>query len=97
MKHHLLFPLLLLSLPLVATAAPKSSPSDTLVVTTTPAMRCEKCAAKIKQNVRFVSGTKKIDISVPDQSVTIIYDPKKANYTDFVNAFKKIGYDIKQK
>lgn len=67
---------------------------DTLIVTTTPKMHCQNCENKIKQNIRFVKGTKKIVTSVPNQSVTIIYDSKKSTYNDFVAAFKKIGFDI---
>lgn len=37
----------------------------------------------------FVKGTKKIDTSVDEQKVTIVYDPKKANYDAYVAAFKK--------
>ena len=71
--------------------------ADTLVVTTNPQMHCENCEKKIKSNIRFVKGTKKIDTSVKAQKVTIIYDSKKASYKDFVGAFKKIGYEIKKK
>lgn len=71
--------------------------TDTLVVTTLPQMHCQNCEKKIKTNIRFVKGTKKIDTSVDDQKVTIVYDCKKANYNDFVDAFKKIGYEIKKK
>ncbi|MCQ2255394.1 MAG: heavy-metal-associated domain-containing protein [Bacteroidaceae bacterium] len=71
--------------------------ADTLVVTTTPAMHCEGCENRIKSNIRFVKGTKKIITSVPNQTVTIVYDKKKTKYDDFVAAFKKIGYDIKKK
>lgn len=71
--------------------------ADTLVVTTNPQMHCENCKKKIKSNIRFVKGTKKIDTSVKEQKVTIIYDSKKASYKDFVSAFKKIGYEIKKK
>lgn len=71
--------------------------ADTLVVTTNPQMHCENCEKKIKSNIRFVKGTKKIDNSVKEQKVTIIYDSKKASYKDFVGAFKKIGYEIKKK
>ena len=39
----------------------------------------------------------KIDPAVDEQKVTIVYDSKKANYDDFVAAFKKIGYEIKKK
>lgn len=71
--------------------------TDTLVVTTQPQMHCENCEKKIKSNIRFVKGTKKIATSVDDQKVTIVYDARKAKYADFVEAFKKIGYEIKKK
>lgn len=37
----------------------------------------------------FVKGTKKIDTSVDEQKVTIVYELKKANYDAYVAAFKK--------
>lgn len=67
---------------------------DTLVVTTTPQMHCENCEKKIKQNIRFVKGVKRINTSVEAQRVTIIYDKAKATYEDFVKAFQRIGYEI---
>lgn len=73
------------------------APADTLTVTTLPEMHCQKCENKIKSNIRFVKGTKKIETSVDDQRVTIIYDGKKAKYEDYVAAFRKIGYEIKKK
>ena len=69
--------------------------NDTLVVTTSPVMHCSGCEAKIKQNIRFVKGAKKITTSVPEQKVTIVYNGSKSTYNDFVKAFAKIGYDIK--
>lgn len=71
--------------------------ADTLVVTTQPQMHCINCEKKIKSNIRFVKGTKNIDTSVDEQKVTIVYDSKKADYDDFVAAFRKIGYEIKRK
>ena len=73
------------------------APADTLTVTTLPQMHCQKCETKIKSNIRFVKGTMKIETSVDDQRVTIIYDGKKAKYEDYVAAFRKIGYEIKKK
>lgn len=73
------------------------TPADTLVVTTQPQMHCQNCEKKIKSNIRFVKGTKNIDTSVDEQKVTIVYDSKKADYDDFVAAFRKIGYEIKRK
>lgn len=71
--------------------------TDTLVVTTQPQMHCQNCEKKIKSNIRFVKGTKKISTSVDDQKVTIVYDGRKAKYNDYVEAFKKIGYEITKK
>lgn len=70
--------------------------SDTLVVTPTPRMHCQNCENKIKQNIRFVKGTKKITTSVPEQTVTIIYDGRKTRYEDYVAAFRKIGYTVEK-
>ena len=78
-------------------SAGNTNTNDTLVVTPTPMMHCEGCENRIKSNIRFVKGTKKIVTSVPDQTVTIIYNNKKTKFEDFVAAFKKIGYEIKKK
>lgn len=93
MKKNLLVAFMLI----LAGNALANTKADTLVVTTNPQMHCENCEKKIKSNIRFVKGTKKIDTSVKEQKVTIIYDSKKASYKDFVGAFKKIGYEIKKK
>lgn len=85
---------LLAMLSLTAVAQTKS---DTLKITTTPVMHCEGCENKIKKNIRFVKGTKSIATSVTEQTVTIVYDGRKTKYEDYVEAFKKIGYDIEKK
>lgn len=84
---------------LALTAAAKSNDNnlDTLVVTTTPQMHCANCENRIKKNIRFVPGTKKITTSVPDQQVIIIYDPRKATPADYTAAFAKLGYQITPK
>lgn len=85
-------PAMLSFITLTASAETKN---DTIMVTTDPIMHCEGCENKIKKNIRFVKGTKKIETSVPEQKVTIIYDKKKSGYADFEKAFRKIGYEIK--
>lgn len=92
MKHFILLALLLT----IALGASAQTKSDTLVVTTQPQMHCQSCENKIKSNIRFVKGTKKIETSVPAQKVTIVYDGRKTKYADFVAAFKKIGYEVKK-
>ena len=65
----------------------------TLVVTTTPPMHCESCENKIKGNLRFEKGVKKIETSIPDQTVTIEYDAEKISAEKLIEAFKKFGYE----
>lgn len=89
--------IMMASLTLTMSAQHKESATDTLVVTTTPQMHCSSCESKIKGNIRFVKGTKKIETSVPDQEVRIIYDKRKAKPEDYIKAFGKIGYEIKIK
>lgn len=60
-------------------------------------MHCSGCETRIKQNIRFVKGVKKIDTSVAKQKDTIVYNGTQSNYSDFVKAFDKIGYEIKRK
>ena len=88
--------LLMMVLPIITmtAAAQKTQTTDTLLVTTTPQMHCANCEKKIKSNIRFVKGVKKIETSVPQQTVTIIYDPRKSTYQDIAKAFERIGYSI---
>lgn len=66
-----------------------------LVVTPTPAMHCESCENKIKSNMRFEKGVKKVETSLERQEVSITYDAKKNNVEGLQAAMKKIGYDTK--
>lgn len=66
----------------------------TVVFTPTPKMTCKNCEKKVKDNVRFVKGTKTIETSVPNNTVTITYDADKATIKDFEEAFKKIGRPV---
>lgn len=86
-----------LAFALLSVGAFAHSKADTLVVSTSPKMHCENCENKIKKNIRFVKGTKEIETSVADQTVTIVYDARKADFKDYVSAFKQIGYEIKKK
>lgn len=65
----------------------------TIVVTTNPQMHCENCENKIKGNLRFEKGVKKIETSIKDQTVTIEYDADKTSVVKLIDAFKKIGYE----
>ena len=80
---------------MLSVGAMAETKTDTLVVTPSPKMTCENCVKKIKQNIRFVKGTKNIIVSLPQQTVTIVYDKQKSGYDNYTAAFRKIGYQVK--
>ncbi len=61
--------------------------------TVSPKMSCANCEKKIKTNLRFEKGVKKINTSIPAQKVNITYNPEKTSEESLVKALKKIGYD----
>ena len=64
-----------------------------LVVKTAPEMHCNGCETKIKNNIRFVSGVKKIATDLEKKVVAVTYDADKTNPEKISEAFKKIGYE----
>lgn len=66
-----------------------------LVLTPTPQMHCESCENKIKKNMRFEKGVKKVETDLKSQHVTITYDPGKNNVEGLRQGMKKIGYETK--
>ena len=66
-----------------------------LVMTPTPQMHCESCENKIKKNLRFESGVKKIETSLKNQTVTVTYDSSKTDVKKLQAAMKEIGYETK--
>ena len=66
-----------------------------LVLTPTPQMHCENCENKIKKNLRFEKGVKKIETSLKEQTVTVTYDATKTDVKKIQAAMKDIGYDTK--
>ena len=64
----------------------------TVVVTTQPQMHCASCENKIKGNLRFEKGVKKIECDIPKQRVTITYDAEKTQPEAIIKSFEKFGY-----
>ena len=87
---------LLLFALLLATAVGVAKDIKTVRLTTTPQMHCENCEKKIKGNLRFEKGIKKIDTSIADQTVTIKYDADKTSVGKLIKAFQKFGYQARE-
>ena len=68
---------------------------QTVVVTTTPQMHCENCENRIKNNLRFEKGIKKIETDVEKQTVTITYDADKTTVENILKGFEKFKYSAR--
>lgn len=68
----------------------------TVVVTTQPQMHCENCEKKIKGNLRFEKGVKKIETSIQKQQVAITYDADKTKPEAIIKSFEKFGYKAEE-
>lgn len=68
----------------------------TVIFTTQPQMHCAGCEKKIKGNLRYEKGVKRIDTNVEQQKVTVKYDADKTSAETLQKAFKKFGYEARQ-
>ena len=68
----------------------------TVIFTTQPQMHCASCEKKIKGNLRYEKGVKRIDTNVEQQKVTVKYDADKTSAETLQKAFKKFGYEARQ-
>ena len=68
----------------------------TVVLTTVPQMHCENCEKRIKENIRFEKGVKKIVTDVEHQTVTITYDADKTTVENIIKGFEKIKYNARE-
>ena len=66
-----------------------------LVMEPTPELHCESCENKIKKNLRFEKGVVKIETSLKEQTVTVVYHADKTNVKSLQDAMKKIGYETR--
>ena len=64
----------------------------TVTLTPTPAMKCEKCAAKIKKQLQFEKGMKDIQIDVPSQTITLTFDAEKTTVENLQKSMEKVGF-----
>lgn len=59
-----------------------------------PRMTCEKCENRIKGNLRFEKGVKKIETDLKNQTITVTYDADKTDLEKLEKAFMKIDFKV---
>lgn len=82
---------------LLGSAAAMAKDIRKAVFTTQPQMHCESCENKIKSNLRFEKGIKRIETNIEQQAVTITYDADKTTPEAIIAGFKKIDYEAQLK
>ncbi len=68
----------------------------TVDLTTTPQMHCQNCENKIKGNLRFEKGVKKIETDIDKQTVIVTYDADKTTVDKIIEGFTRFGYTARQ-
>ena len=88
--------LILLTVMLLTMTMASAKDIKTVVLTTEPPMHCEGCEKRIKENIRFEKGIKKIVTDVEHQTVTITYDADKTTVENIIKGFEKINYTARE-
>lgn len=53
---------------------------------------CEKCKAKIENNVALEKGVKEVNYDLKTSKVTVTYQPKKTNEGNIKSAIENLGF-----
>lgn len=76
----------------IAAMAVSAKDIKTVIFTTTPQMHCANCENRIKGNLKFEKGVKKIETNVDEQKVYVTYDADKTSVEKLQKGFEKFGY-----
>lgn len=56
-------------------------------------MMCENCEKKVKDNIKFEKGLKKLTTDLKNKTATIIYDAEKTDVETLKAGFRKFKYE----
>lgn len=57
-------------------------------------LHCEKCVAKVMDNISRVKGVKDLHVCLEDQIVSVKYDASKTSEKALQEAVEKLGYKV---
>ncbi|MDR2383857.1 MAG: heavy-metal-associated domain-containing protein, partial [Prevotellaceae bacterium] len=55
-------------------------------------MHCDKCKARIEKTVTWEKGVKDLDVKLKDQTVRIVFDPRKTTKEKLQKTITDLGY-----
>lgn len=71
--------------------------NDTIIVQTKTycdhCKECETCQPHIEKELNFTKGVKSFTVDVKSQTISVVYNPKKANAQSIRQAIANSGYD----
>lgn len=67
-----------------------------VVFTPQPRMVCQNCEKKIKGNLRFEKGVKKVETDLKSQTITVTFDADKTDKAKIEEALNKLHYEVEE-
>lgn len=57
-----------------------------------PQLECVNCEAKVKRNISYEKGVKRLKSDIPNRLITITFDADKTTTDALIKGFEKFGY-----
>ena len=76
-------------------AAQVSAKEHRKIVFKVDQMECVNCENKVKKNIPFEKGVKKMETDIKNRTVTVTYDAEKTNIQKLKEGFAKFKYEAK--
>jgi copper chaperone CopZ len=70
-----------------------STSATQTVVVSVRGIDCEACAIHLKAALDKVGGLRKLDLDIPGQAVTVVYEPASGRLDAYVAAINALGYE----
>lgn len=61
-----------------------------------PDISCAHCAATVERTARQFDGVEAVDADINTQTITLTYDPTKADLVKITDALEEEGYQIQR-
>lgn len=58
-------------------------------------MECKNCESKVKKNISFEKGVKRLETDLKNRTVTLTYDAEKTDIQKLKDGFAKFNYEAK--
>ena len=60
-------------------------------------MHCDNCKKKVERNIAYEKGVQDLKADLKDNTVVVTFDTSKTDVKKLIAAFKKLGFEAKEK